>query len=97
MYKAAYDECAGCTPGVNNLLLCAHTLTAPWSLGALSLQISGPLLLKAFQDVAGAVHKLLNKTEYITITMDGWSRTQGSTHIINYMGCGPGLACSWMF
>lgn len=51
--------------------------------------LSDNLLLAAFLSVQIAVTKLLGKS-YVALTSDGWARTQGSVHVINFNTVQPG-------
>lgn len=54
--------------------------------------MSNKLLLRLYNQVFGNVHRAMLRAPYIAIATDGWSRTQGSQHVYNFMACGYGFS-----
>ncbi|GLC34100.1 hypothetical protein PLESTM_000153100 [Pleodorina starrii] len=50
-------------------------------------KLSQPLLFSIYSSVHEEMTARLKETKYLTITLDGWARTQGATHILNFMAC----------
>lgn len=41
-----------------------------------------------YNQVLDEVIKAVGTAAYLTLTIDGWSRTQGGQHVTNFMACG---------
>ena len=57
------------------------------------LQLSTPLLLACYVATLQQVRRLLESAKYIQLSFDGWSRTQGTHHILGYTAATFGMAC----
>jgi hypothetical protein len=55
-------------------------------------QLANTLLVLVHSLVHEGVKEKIAKTEWLTVTEDGWSRTQGSSHLINFMLCAWGFS-----
>ncbi|GAX79875.1 hypothetical protein CEUSTIGMA_g7315.t1 [Chlamydomonas eustigma] len=53
-------------------------------------QVSGPMLLQAYHDMPNKVRiRLADYSKYLTLSCDGWSRTQGKEHLLGFTACDP--------
>ncbi|KAJ9520208.1 hypothetical protein QJQ45_030152 [Haematococcus lacustris] len=53
-------------------------------------QLSGPLLMALYANVMREVTQRLNRAQFFALTLDGWSRTQGSEHLLGFCAALPG-------
>ncbi|GAX79876.1 hypothetical protein CEUSTIGMA_g7316.t1 [Chlamydomonas eustigma] len=52
--------------------------------------VSGPMLLQAYHDMLNKVRiRLADYSKYLTLSCDGWSRTQGKEHLLGFTACDP--------
>lgn len=56
------------------------------------MQLAGPLLFKLYDAMRARVRELLAQQEAVTLTMDGWSRTQGAEHLVGMCAAFYGAA-----
>ncbi len=54
-------------------------------------ELSNALLFTIYNEVYEQVCAQVSKSKYVSLSTDGWSRTQGGQHVYNF------LACSWEF
>ncbi|KAJ9531591.1 hypothetical protein QJQ45_014944, partial [Haematococcus lacustris] len=55
-----------------------------------TLQLSGPLLMALYANVMREVTQRLTRAQFFALTLDGWSRTQGSEHLLGFCAALPG-------
>ncbi|KAJ9507924.1 hypothetical protein QJQ45_021273, partial [Haematococcus lacustris] len=53
-------------------------------------QLSGPLLMALYANVMREVTQRLTRAQFFALTLDGWSRTQGSEHLLGFCAALPG-------
>ena len=55
-------------------------------------KLSQPLLFKCYNKVLGEALEKIAEADFVTLTLDGWSRVQNSDHVLNFVICGYGFA-----